>query len=916
MLSISPASANIITAVPTASAIARVRVVTPRDLGEASKDMPESEQNFVLKSRQATQRRMNSKKKSAVLQEADRIAVEDLAKAMLDVADGEIDAVRDLPRDVVAAEAEVTLKGKHGDRLWVEAVGLARDVARQIAEAEANGKSDADVDCFLDYDRDLRIAADAMTSIEAVQARDGLCERPYSDRQAHMVRRADDRIAYLDRVRSEPGVRRVNYRDEQTVALRFVQDADDRFDLAGQGYVFDEAAWVGGSSTQANGGTCFQRPFAEKGKRSAASPMTMRVVAAIPKVRSRRRGISDKAVIQRIMYLADSGKAVKAIAAEVGEKESRIKGVIHAFRNDTRFHSGPNNDRRVVHMKKRVALDQVHGNLRTDCREVIRVDIDEIFESWAEFEDYLRTLLVQPQQIVYVRDDRYPERVTKPHLLYILPEKKGVWYNNPLGMAMFNGAAAALTVMAGGDIGGLANVGDIKLPTSPHNVAIDWSTEHLPDLSELCRVLDVDLKNGIDRVMRNQSVAQMFEAGIDKEQSGAIYTLGLNRGWEIGFIWEAKGELRINSGLDRRKLGEELHQAFLEDAFILKLLNKLDGKKRSAAEKSLLTAARKVAERFGRGPEAGSRGYDLGAAEIQVTKAVAKIQEKAPDMSDIDRKAAEVRAAQQAGQTYAKKVQVDRTRRRIADAMSAIAADGTDPTVDLVTGFTGMDARTIGRHWDPAVALLAANAICAVIMSPKSTDTTCPPVETFCSGVWGVPEGDSLSEQPASYPETKGTASGEWFTLDSVLSPPIRRLVNRLPRWNPSFGPPTTGRNMTEFCRSGWMLYRSKLGIREQSQRRQKGRRDNPAGSMVDVTSVIGRTTTSKLANTVIRPTRPITSTSLSTVACDQAVGAVSGIRWSPVPALHPCHLRPRESDSNPASSAMRENRYADTETI
>jgi hypothetical protein len=343
---------------------------------------------------------------------------------MLEAADGEIDAIRDLPRKVVAAAAEVSFK-KTG-RLWHDAVGLARDVVEAAAEVCLNAVDVArDGGCILDYERDLRIALKAMMSVEATLAREGLCERPYSDRQAHVVRRADDRIAYLDRVRDEPGVLRVKYRDDQTVPIRFAQSANARFD--GQGYVFDEAAWVGGSSTQANGGTCFQMPFAEKGKRSAASPMTMRIVAATPKVRTRRRGISDKAVIQRIMYLADSGKSVKAIAADVGEKESRVKGVIHASRTDSRFHSGPNNDCRYVHLKKRVALDQVHGNLRTDCREVIRIDRDWIYESWAEFEDFLRTLTVQPQQIVYVRDDLYPERVTKPHLLYILPEKRGVW---------------------------------------------------------------------------------------------------------------------------------------------------------------------------------------------------------------------------------------------------------------------------------------------------------------------------------------------------------------------------------------------------------------------------------------------------------------------------------------------------------
>jgi hypothetical protein len=842
MISISPASANIVTAVPTASAIAFVRVVTPRDLGEATDDMPSSEQQFVINSRQVSQKRAESKKKSAERWENDKRDIEQLANAMLEAADGEIDALRGLPRDVVAAAAEVSRK--RTERFWPDAVGLARDVMEVAAEKSIAAKMSInpvdlarDGGCILDYERDLRIALKAMVSVEATLAREGLCERPYSDRQAHIVRRADDRIAYLDRVRDEPGLLRVNYRDDQTVPIRFVQSAKSRFDEDEVGYVFDEAAWIGGSSTQDNGGTCFQLPFTEKGKRSATSPMTMRIVAATPKVRTCRRGISDKAVIQRIMYLADSGKDVTEIAAEVGEKESRIKGVIHASRNDTRFHSGPNNDRRVVHMKKRVALDQVHGNLRTDCREVIRVDIDWIYESWAEFEDYLRTLTVQPQQVVYVRDDRYPERVTKPHLLFILPEKKGVWYGNAVGFAMFKGVAAALTVMAGGDIGGLANVLDCKLPTSPNNVAIDWATDHLPDLSELCRVLCVDLKNDPDRVMRTRSVAQMVEAGIDEEQSGALYTLALKRGWEIGFVWEARGELRINGGLDRRKLGDDLHQALLGDAFLLKLLNTMDGKKRAAAEKSLRTAARKVAESFGCGPAAGSRGYDLGAAEVQVTKAVAKIQKEICDMPDDDRKKKEVEVSQRAGQVYAKKVQVDRTRRRIADAMSAIAADGTDPTVDLVTGFTGMDARTIRRHWDPAVALLAANAICAVIMSPKSTDTTCPPVETFCSGVWGIPEGDSLSEQPASYPETKGTASGERFTLDSILSPPILRLVNRIKPWNPASGRAPLGRNYLEFCRPGFTLYRSKLGVREQSLRRQKGRRVNQSGSTVDIKS-------------------------------------------------------------------------------
>jgi hypothetical protein len=184
MLSISPASANIVTAVPT-SAIARVRVVMPRDLGEASKDMPESEQQFVIDSRQASQKRAKSKERTAR-------DIEQLANAMLEAADGEIDTIRDLPRKVVAAAAEVSFK-KTG-RLWHDAVGLARDVVVAAAEVNLNAVDVArDGGCILDYERDLRIALKAMVSVEATLAREGLCERPYSDRQAHIVRRADDR---------------------------------------------------------------------------------------------------------------------------------------------------------------------------------------------------------------------------------------------------------------------------------------------------------------------------------------------------------------------------------------------------------------------------------------------------------------------------------------------------------------------------------------------------------------------------------------------------------------------------------------------------------------------------------------------------------------------------------------------------
>ncbi|MGY0572804.1 hypothetical protein ACTGJ9_018415 [Bradyrhizobium sp. RDM12] len=155
---------------------------------------------------------------------------------------------------------------------------------------------------------------------------------------------------------------------------------------------------------------------------------------------------------------------------------SRIKGALYILQNDTRHWTGDNNDRRHVHQAKWVSLDQIHGNTRTDCREIIRVDKDYVFESWDECNAYLNTLKVRPQKVNYVRDDEFPERVTKPHWMYFLPAGSGVWYDEPTGMAMLEAVAAALTIDAGGDIGGLANIGDCKQPTSPRVVSIEVET--------------------------------------------------------------------------------------------------------------------------------------------------------------------------------------------------------------------------------------------------------------------------------------------------------------------------------------------------------------------------------------------------------------------------------------------------------
>jgi hypothetical protein len=797
-----------------------VRVVAPR-IEEMLADIPDSEREFYNKARQKTRMLEDARKDAADRRAEDELSIESLANAILDLTNGDMSVVADLSHAEIAAAADVPVKA--ASRLHKDAYWLARDHL-ETEKLKARGIERNETE----YERNLRIANDALMSA-AISHGNGR-ETPYSNRQLHLVGEADKREQYLKRVQYEP------------CPERFEQSARDRFD--GRGYLFDKPAWIGGASTQPNGGTCYQESTHEKGKRSATSICTARVVAMVAKAPGKcRRGIADKTVIQRILHLEMGGKSVAEIATDVGEKPGRVRGVIHRASHDDRFWSGLNNDVRHVHLKKWAALDQVHGNTRTDCREIIRVDKDRVFYSWQEFIEWLSKLKVQPQQITFVRDDLHPEWVVKPHLLYILPEGRGVWYNNGLCMAMFEAVAAALTVDAGGDIGGLANVGDLKLPTSPHNIAIDWNVEHWPTLSELCKVLDVDLKRNIVVTMRQQSVAQMIEAGLSKTQSAAIYTLVGKRGFELCLLWQKSRELRVDGDLDRRHLGDEIAEALLEDRFVLSQLEELSGAKRAAAENTIHIAAKSVAEAFGRGRKASGRGYDLRVAEDEVKKAVAEFREHAPaDLTPEQLAKKEIDVARGVGGHYCNRVQVGRSVRRISDAMLEISKTGIVPDDRMVERLSGMDIRTVRARWHAAVAFVAANHVVAKIMGappvvpePENrVDTTPAPDAAKCSSVWGVKGERSPINYASDYTVPVSSAipatSGETLTLETMIPATIRPLVKVLLSRQPAPGMRPTGLNLLEFVRSGATIYRPSLGIRAQAHRRRRGRAERDRG--------------------------------------------------------------------------------------
>lgn len=738
-------------------------------------DLPDSEQGFIRAARQVTRLRERAREKSAERRQRDYRSIEMIANAMIELADGDVGGVRNVDRGEVATNSETSRKAV--DRLWNDAVALAQDGGGRLTR-----------------DRDLRLAYAALAAPEVVQARIAGEEAPYSARQAHLVRSDTDLAEYHRRLSDEPN------------SHRYSQSARERIE---DGYRWTEAGYVGGAHNE-RGGKYFRDAFVEKGFRSAEDPSLLRIVAATPKVGSRRRGISDREKIQRIVHLDEAGISYAEIADEVGETVSRVRGAIYAATHDTAFRSGLNNDRRFVHRHKRVALDEIHGSLRTDCKEIYRIEKDCVFADEQALLDFVATKKVPPQWITWVPDDEDPDAVKNPHFDFALPEKSGVWYDEAKSSAMLEAVAAAINADYGGDPGGLANIFDTKLPTSPHTRYINYSLDHLPTLSELCRILDVDLRNDLTRAARNQMVDRMVEAGIDQPRSQRFYTLAGKRAWEIATLWRETGRIKINGSFDRAGFLDDLLDAVLTDGYVADEMATLRGSQRETAEHAIRACVRRVAERYGRGRRVNRRGFDVGAADAEARRAgEAAVQAAAAAGLDEEQtRKNRIHAMQSAGQTYASSQRVERNRRRIADAIAAATDAGEEPTVKTVSETVGMDPRTVEKHWDSAVAQAAARRIVAIVTTPAAEAAN-------GSSVRGVTVAGSQSETsqptdhgPENNPVPDETTVQTVPAIQNILSPPLLRLVNRLEPWNPRPGENGHGRNLLEFCRSGFRIHR------------------------------------------------------------------------------------------------------------
>ena len=318
------------------------------------------------------------------------------------------------------------------------------------------------------------------------------------------------------------------------------------------------------------------------------------------------------------------------------------------------------------------------------------------------------------------------------------------------------------------------------------------------------------MRNDLTRSARQQSVERMVESGVDETQSQALYTLAGKRAWEIAAMWRETGRIKINAAFDRGGFLDELLDATLTDGYVAAELDLLDGWQRDQGGRTVAACVRRVAERYGRGRRVNKRGYDVGAAAADAKRAMdVAIQAAAADNLDDDQaRKIRIRAAQQVGQNYAAGQRVEHNRRRIADAIAAATDAGEEPTIKSIADSVGMDHRTIQKHWDSAVALVAARRIVAVVTTPA-------PSPAIGSSVRGVTGGDSQADasQPINHsPENNKTTVQTVPAIETILTPPLLRLVNRLEPADERTRMRSPGRNTLEFARSGFTIHRPAPG--------------------------------------------------------------------------------------------------------
>ncbi len=340
-------------------------------------------------------------------------------------------------------------------------------------------------------------------------------------------------------------------------------------------------------------GKYFQYGFVEKGFRTALEPFLLRILEAVPSLRAK--------------YELDETGKIKRDKAGKRVKRDRVP-----------LRSGPRNDDRRYYNTKWAAMDGTyictHG-----LKTLIRVDIDADFADDKTLHSKLVYLVREgklpclPHIVVWVFDDRYPGKVLRPHLIWFLPRRRGVWgtgRQDALYKAVVKGLTAGCSEI-GSDMNGCDNPTDFKNPLSPHTHYRIPNRTVFPSLSEMAEAMD--LRGSLATVER--LLATKFK--IDE----SLLSMGSQRFWKWAFfeVFEIACNVHLAGGFDPRAEGydaESFKQRLIELALI-----KLDAtpaefkpktsRERESARRAIETRAESVVERFD--PEQLKPGADRGA---------------------------------------------------------------------------------------------------------------------------------------------------------------------------------------------------------------------------------------------------------------------------------------------------------------
>ncbi|MGA7996537.1 MAG: hypothetical protein WCA28_16745 [Bradyrhizobium sp.] len=443
--------------------------------------------------------------------------------------------------------------------------------------------------------------------------------------------------------------------------------------------------------------------------------------------------------------------------------------------------AGPAKDNRRIYRRKWEALLQAHIELRTDCVDVVRIDIDRDFGSVETLIEALKScnLPCMPHVAVWkVKDGE----ACRPHLLFFLPEGWGVWYD-ARQRRMLAATAAGITERLqaiGADPGGMANLHDTKNPKSPDCDFRILNDTHLPKLKEYLAHLRMSVEPVV--LAKRMALMQLRAADFDNDQSNDLWTWAQQATWDTGKLIDMRGL----SGLSSVPTPDE--QVYFKYKIIDHLTpeaEKIYDLTRAATKRAVLKVLEQtawyVATHIRKGEPGVRRGRRIGAASHLVEQRLSEGTERT--------KAEAITAAQSAGGAFSSMNRRARSLDEISKAVVAIMVTGGRVTQAAIVRATGKSERTVRTYW-PAALSAARSMVSAGFVAAQEELAPEPAKQSQRRGQSGrKPEIPAQTAKP-----TPPTITGGWSYLAARAKPsPV--IIGQLRR--------QPGDNVIAFLRRG-----------------------------------------------------------------------------------------------------------------